>query len=181
MLTRTSLMPWRGRFGLRHGRREEDYPMEAFRREFDRLFDDFWRGFEFPLLGRMDYPLGMMAPRMDVTEEEDEFLVTMELPGMDEKEVEVLLNDNVLTIKGEKKAEEHEAGKGRSYSERSYGSFRRSIPLDAEVVADKVEARFDKGLLTVTLPKTAEAKTHMRKIPIGAGAKVRKLEKKKAA
>ena len=180
MLTRTSLMPWRGRFGLRHGRREEDYPMEVFRREFDRLFDDFWRGFELPSFGRMDYPLGMMAPRMDVTEEDDEFLVTMELPGMDEKDVEVELSDNVLTIKGEKKAEEHEAGKGRTYMERSYGSFRRSIPLDLEVVTEKVEARFDKGVLTVVLPKTPEAKKETRKIPIGVGAKAEKLEKKAA-
>jgi HSP20 family protein len=168
MFMKTSLVPWRGGFGLRHGAREETHPVDVFHREFDRLFDEFWRGFDLPMLGGYEMPYGAMTPRMDVTEDEDHFLVLMELPGM------------VLTIKGEKKVETEETGKPHTYMERSYGSFRRSIPLDLEVVTDKVEATFDKGVLTITLPKTAEAKKTYKKIPIHVSGKVKKLEKKAA-
>ena len=180
MFMKTSLVPWRGGFGLRHGAREEAHPLDVFHREFDRLFDELWRGFDLPMLGGYEMPYGAMTPRMDVTEDEGHFLVSMELPGMDEKDVEIVLSDNVLTIKGEKKVETEETGKPHTYMERSYGSFRRSIPLDLEVVTDKVEAKFDKGVLTITLPKTAEAKKTYKKIPIHVSGKVKKLEKKAA-
>jgi HSP20 family protein len=176
-MLKKSLVPWPRRFGLWRGEREEEHPLEAFHREFDHLFEDFWRGFDLPILGHYEPRVGAMTLKMDVREEEDRFLVSVELPGMDEKDVEVVLSDNVLTLKGEKKAEKEEAGKGYAYKERSYGSFRRSIPLHAEVVADKVEASFDKGVLTVELPKTPEAKKAHKKIPIHVSGKVKKLEK----
>ena len=112
-----------------------------------------------------------------MTEDEDRFHIVVELPGMDEKDVEVVLSDNVLTVKGEKKVEVEETEKPYAYMERSYGSFRRSIPLDVEVVTDKIEATFDKGVLTIDLPKTAEAKKAFKKIPIRAAGTVKKLEK----
>jgi HSP20 family protein len=80
------------------------------------------------------------------------------------------LTDNVLSIRGEKKHERKEEEKGYTYSERAYGSFERRIPLDAEVLADRVEAKFADGVLTVTLPKNPQAKGHARRIPIGAAA-----------
>ncbi len=182
MFNKTSLIPWRGRFGLWRGERGEEHPLEAFHREFDRLFDDFWRGFDRPgfepsAFGRLDRGFGAMTPRIDLSEEDNRYLVSVELPGMDEKDVEVVLADNVLTVKGEKKAEKDESDKGFAYRERSYGAFQRSIPLGAEVAADKVEARFDKGVLTVELPKTPAAKTAGKKIPIHGSGKVKKLEK----
>jgi HSP20 family protein len=174
-MLRKSLVPWRRPFGLLHREREEEHPLEAFHREFDRLFDDMWRGFELPML-RHEPRFEAMTPRMDLNEEKDRYLVSVELPGMDEKDVEVVLSDNVLTIKGEKKAETEETEKGYAYKERSYGSFRRSIPLGADVVTDKVEARFDKGVLTIELPKTADAKKAYKKVPIHVSGKVKKLK-----
>jgi HSP20 family protein len=176
MLSKMSLAPWRGRFGLRHGEREQEHPLGVFQREFDHLFENFWRGFDLPTLGRHETPFGGMVLRMDVTEDEDRIRVAVELPGMDENNVEVTLRDNVLTVKGEKKEETEETEKPYTYMERSYGSFHRSIPLDAEVVAEKAEATFEKGVLTISLPKTAEAKKPYRKIPIRADGTAKKLE-----
>ena len=153
------------------------HPLDAFYRDFDRLFENLWRGFGLPMLGQYEVPSWATMPRMDVTEDEDRFHIAVELPGMDEKDVEVVLSDNVLTIKGEKKVETEETKKPYAYMERSYGSFRRSIPLDVEVVTDKIEASFDKGVLTIDLPKTAEAKKAFKKIPIRAAGTVKKLEK----
>ncbi len=177
MFSKMSLVPRRGRFGLRHGEREPEHPLGVFHREFDHLFENLWRGFDLPTLGRYEVSFGGMVTRMDVTEDEDRIRVAVELPGMDEKDVEVVLSDNVLTIKGEKKVEREETEKPHAYMERSYGSFHRSIPLDVEVVAEKVEATFEKGVLTINLPKTAEAKKPYRKVPIRAAGTAKKLEK----
>jgi HSP20 family protein len=177
MFTKMSMTPWRERFGLRREERVEQHPLDVFYRDFDRLFENFWRGFDLPMAGQYEAPFGAMMPRMDVTEDEDRFRIAVELPGMDEKDVEVVLSDNVLTITGEKRVETKEAEKPYTYMERSYGSFRRSIPLGVEVVTDKIEATFDKGVLTIDLPKTAEAKKAFKKIPVRATGAVKKLEK----
>lgn len=177
MFSKMALAPWRGRLGLRQGVREEEHPLDVVRREFDHLFENLWRGFDLPVVGGYEMPFGAVMPRMDVTEDENRFRIAVELPGMDEKDIEVALSDNVLTITGEKKVETEETEKPYAYMERSYGSFRRSIPLDVEVVTDKVEATFDKGVLTIDLPKTAEAKKAYKKVPIHTVGKVKKLEK----
>jgi len=177
MFSKMSLAPWRGLMGLRPGVREQEYPLDVFHREFNHLFENLWRGFDLPMVAGYEVPFGAMMPRMDMTEDEDRVHIAVELPGMDEKDIEVVLSDNVLTIKGEKKVETEETGKPYAYMERSYGSFRRSIPLNVEVVTDKVEAAFDKGVLTIDLPKTAEAKKTYKKIPIHTAGKVKKLEK----
>jgi len=177
MLKKMSLTPWRGLLGPRHGEREREHPLDVFHREFDRMFETLWHDFELPMLGYREAPFGAMMPRMDVTEDENRIRVAVELPGMEEKDVEVALSDNVLTIKGEKKVEKEETEKAHTYMERSYGSFCRTLPLDVEIVTDKVEATFDKGVLTVELPKTAEAKKAYKKIPIHTVSKVKKLEK----
>ena len=95
---------------------------------------------------------GVISPRIDVSENEKEIVVTAELPGLDERDVEVLLADNALTIKGEKKAERDESEQGYVYKERSFDAFRRTLPLDVEVNPDDVKARFRNGVLSVTLP-----------------------------
>lgn len=177
MFSKMSLVPWRGRLGLRHGEREEEHPLDVFHREFDRLFEDVLGGFETPRLGGYAAPLEVVLPTMDVTENADRFRVMVELPGMDEKDVEVVLSGNVLTVKGEKKVEKEETEKQYAYRERHYGAFRRTIPLDFDVVTDKIEATFEKGVLTIDLPKTAEAKKAYKKIPIHGVGKVKKLAK----
>lgn len=142
-----------------------EHPMETFQREVNRLFDDFFRA--PTLLGGSDGAFATM-PRVDVSESEREYEVTAELPGMEEKDVEVVLADNVLTVRGEKKAEREEKDKNFYLSERSFGSFRRAIPLPAEVDEDKVEAQFKNGVLTVRLPKSPEAQAKTRRIEVKA-------------
>jgi HSP20 family protein len=155
-----SLMP----FGRRDLAAGED-PFAAMRREMDRLFDDMTRGAS---LTRPAMGLGMMAPRVDVKETDKAVEIQAELPGVTEKDVEVQLADGVLTIRGEKKQECLEKEKGYYLMERAYGSFMRQIPLPVGVDETKVEARFDKGVLSVTLPKSAEAEAKTRKIEIKA-------------
>lgn len=125
------------------------------------MFDDFFRAFDM----RLPMAAGGQWPQLDVAETDKEVTVTAELPGMEEKDVELLLEDGVLTLKGEKRAETED--KDRHFSERYYGRFERRIPLGAEVQGDKVEARFKNGVLTVTLPKDPEAQPKARRIAVG--------------
>lgn len=154
---------------------EERTPFESLRREIDRLFDDFrpfdWRlpsrvlGFEVPRISRAEW---QVAPAMDLVEKDDAYEITAELPGLDEKNVEIKLSNHTLTIKGEKSEEKEDRQKDYYLSERRYGSFQRSFQLPDGVDADKIDAYFAKGLLTVKLPKTAEAKKAEKKISVKA-------------
>lgn len=103
---------------------------------------------------------------LDVKEDEKTFRVTADLPGLTEKEVEVSFDDGLLTIRGEKKIERDEKKDTWHIVERSAGSFARKLSLSAPIEADKIEAKFEKGVLTVTLPKQAQAQTSARKIEI---------------
>ncbi|RWE57865.1 MAG: Hsp20/alpha crystallin family protein [Mesorhizobium sp.] len=105
---------------------------------------------------------------MDLVEKTNEYEITAELPGIDEKNVDIKLANNVLTIKGEKKEEKEEKEKDYYLSERRYGSFQRSFRLPEGVNADKIDASFTKGILTVKLPKTAEAQKAEKKITVKA-------------
>lgn len=140
-------------------------PFGVFSREVDRLFDDVGRGWTLaPFRVFEPRTTGELAPRLDVSETEKEIKVTAELPGMDEKDVNVTLEGDVLTLTGEKKAEAEEKGKNFHRVERTYGSFHRVVRLPSEVDATKVTAGFKKGVLTVTLAKSPAAQT--RKIEV---------------
>lgn len=140
-------------------------PFGLFSREVDRLFDDVGRGWTLaPLRVFEQRAKAEIVPRLDMSENEQEIKVTAELPGMDEKDVTVTLEGDVLTLKGEKKAETVEKGKNFHRLERTYGSFQRVVTLPAEVDATKVTAGFKKGVLTVTLAKSPAAQT--RKIEV---------------
>jgi HSP20 family protein len=156
-----AMMPFGGRSVA--ARRDGDDPFLSLHREIDRLFDDAFRGFG---AGSAQPALRDWAPRVDLKETESEIQVTAELPGVDEKDVEVTLADDVLTIKGEKKSEKEEQKKDYYLMERSYGAFYRALPMPAGIDASKVKADFSKGVLSVTLPKTAETKAAARKIEI---------------
>jgi HSP20 family protein len=142
-------------------------PFEGLRREIDRLFDDFdvgfWRSpfrrsiFDVEPVGSRKLSAWSAAPAVDVTEKENAFEVTAELPGLDEKNVEVKLVNGELTIKGEKKEEKEERKKDYHLSERYFGSFERSFALPDGVDTDKIEASFNKGVLIIKLPKKPEA------------------------
>ena len=133
-------------------------PFDTLQREVDRVFDEFTRGFptfEFPALGSAGVP--DLTPRMDVTESDREYEVTAELPGLEEKDVQVNVADGVLTIRGEKKAVKEEKDKNYHLVERSYGSFSRSLELPEGVNADAIKASIANGVLKVSVPKPAAA------------------------
>lgn len=142
-------------------------PFENLRREVDRLIDDFDGGFWRAPFRQIETAFGKM-PAVDFTETDKGYEVTAELPGMDEKNIEVKLGNDTLTIKGEKRDEKEETKKDYYMRERSFGSFQRTITVPDGVDTDKVEASFKKGLLTVTLPKSAEAQKAEKKITVKA-------------
>ncbi|MCC7045081.1 MAG: Hsp20/alpha crystallin family protein [Alphaproteobacteria bacterium] len=151
-------------------------PWRNMHDEIDRLMSGFFgsnfgrlpsRMFDFEPLPRQAALASAMTPRVDVTETDQEIELAAELPGMEEKDVELLVQDGVLTIRGEKKLEKEEKKKNYHVVERQYGSFQRSYELPEIVDQSKIAAKFDKGVLTVTLPKTAKAKETTRKIAIG--------------
>ena len=130
----------------------------------DRLFDDFFR---VPMLGS-GLAGAMTWPSLEVKETDEEVRVTAELPGMSEKDVELSVQDGMLTISGEKKSEQQDRDRG--WSERSYGRFERRIALPDGADENKCEASFRDGLLTIRMPKSAEA-SRARRIPINAGTR----------
>jgi HSP20 family protein len=139
--------------------------MTSLKKEMDRLFDRFFdRFFES---GWPEGPaLGGWEPKADVSETKDAVVVKAEIPGVDAKEIEVSVQDGDLTIKGEKQQEKEEKDERRHRVERSYGTFVRAIRLPAAVDATKATATFQNGVITVTMPKTADAKG--RTIPVKA-------------
>ena len=151
------------------------HPFKALRSQVDGLFNDFQTGFlqaptyrsllDVEPSWRRGFGLEVM-PAIDIVEKEKAFEVTAELPGLDVKNIDLQLSDNVLTIKGEKQEEKEEKTKDRYVSERRYGSFRRSLQVPSGVDADKIEASFRSGVLTVTLPKSPEAQRKQKTIPV---------------
>lgn len=144
-------------------RSESMNPLAAFHEEMNRLFDEFWR--EFDGVGTSLVPSSGF-PRIEVIETERDLKIEAELPGMEEKDIEVTLRNGVLTIRGERRSESED--KHRRVSERYYGQFERRIALAAEVEGDKVTASFQKGVLTVTLPKTAREVEDVKRIRINS-------------
>jgi HSP20 family protein len=145
------------------------HPLARFHDEFDRLFDNFFSG--FPGIARWGggNGNGFRMPEVDLSETDKEYCIEAELPGLDEKEVSLTLHDGVLTLKGEKKEEKKEEKKDYHFSERRWGSFQRSLRLPEDVDESKVTADFKKGVLTVHLPKSADAQKAAKRIEIKGG------------
>lgn len=150
----------------------------ALRSEVDHLFDRFSPGFaRLPFFSSGDTGIfapffssaGALAPSMDVTEDGSAYTITAELPGLEDKDVDVSIDGSMLNIKGEKQQETERQEKSYYLSERSYGSFSRSVYLPDGVDRDKISAQISKGVLTVTLPKTAAAQSSSKKIEVRAG------------
>jgi HSP20 family protein len=151
----------------------------SLRDEIDRMFDEIWSGGMLSPFRRRRHGLtepfrgtplawGAGMPAVDVIDKEKEVQVRAELPGMGEKDIDVRLSDDTLTIRGEKKEEREEREEGGNYyvSERRYGSFQRSFRIPEGIDRDKVDASFQKGVLTITLPKTPEAQQKAKKIEV---------------
>jgi len=167
-MTMRSIVPrmsrWREWMPARRGETE---PVMEFRREMERLFDEFLG--EFPLSrpwGAPEREEGAFWPRVDVTESDREVTVSAELPGMDEKDLRVELQEGTVIIRGERKEEKEEKGKDWFRREQSYGSFHRVIPLPTNVQEDQAKARFKKGLLTLTVPKKEVEETRRKQITV---------------
>jgi HSP20 family protein len=135
----------------------------SLQREIDRVFDDFTRGWPSFHTASAD-----LRPRMDIAETDKDIEISAELPGLDEKDVQVNIADNVLTIKGEKKAEKEEKDKNYHMVERSYGSFYRALNLPAGVNIDAIKATLANGVLKVTVPKPAAAQA--KKVEVKSAA-----------
>jgi HSP20 family protein len=150
-------------------------PFEALRNQVDRLFHDFQTGFlqapsyrsllDIEPFWRRDFGFNV-TPAIDIVEKDKAFEVTAELPGLDVKNIDLQLSDNVLTIKGEKQEEKEETAKDHYISERRYGSFRRSLQVPDSIDTNKIEASFKGGVLTVTLPKSPDAQKNQKTIPV---------------
>ncbi len=156
-----NLIPW-GRSNAVPAPRSNDEgnPFLALHRQVDSLFDDFFRDFDAPVM-RNAWSSGSW-PSIELSDGDKEVKVVAELRGLDEKDIDITLRDNVLTLKGEKKGE---AG-GARYTERWHGQFARSIDLGIDVDPEKVRASFDKGILTITFEKRPEAQNNVRRIAI---------------
>ncbi len=156
-------------------------PIIALQEDLNRAFENFWRSlevtglpgprfasseFRLPGLRGFGFPLEGTAPRADVVETDEGVEVTIELPGLEEKDIEVTLSEDSLTVKGEKKLEHEEKMKGYYLSERSYGAFQRTIPLPPGVDTDKAEAVFKNGVLTVKIPTSPEAREKVKRIEV---------------
>jgi len=163
------LIPWKRKKEVAV-QREDEHPFLSLQKEMNSLFDNFFdRGFNLEPFGFGDGKLDAFSPRVNIADKEKEVQVTVELPGMDEKDIEVSVNNDLLTIKGEKKEEKEEKKGGYYRKERSFGSFHRTIPLPDGIEEYKANATFKKGILNITLPKTKEAQKAVKKIPVMTG------------
>ena len=166
-MTIRDLIPWNRGRDVAVQRGENANPLLTLHREMNRVFDDVLRGFDVTPFGSdrlFDRTLGW--PNIEVSETDKEVKVTAELPGLEEKDVGVELANGVLVIKGEKKTETED--KDQLFSERYYGRFERRIPVE-DIEEDKVNAAFRNGVLTVTMPKSAQAQRQMKRIAVNGG------------
>lgn len=157
-------------------------PLASLREEIDNLFERFsedWpslprlfgKGWTYPfadLERRVSFPRLELTPRVDVSESDQAYDIAMELPGMTDKDIELTLSDDSLTVKGEKKEEREEKKKNYHLTERSYGSFQRTFRVPSGVDHNKVAASCTKGVLNISLPKTEDAKKKKRSITVKA-------------
>lgn len=157
-------------------------PLATLREEVDNLFERFaedWpslprlfgKGWTYPVADierRFSLPSLEITPRVDVSESDNTYDIAVELPGMTEKDIEITLSDDSLTVKGEKKEEREEKKKNYHVRECSYGSFQRTFRVPSGVDQSKVDASYSKGVLNISLPKTVEAKSNKRSIEVKA-------------
>lgn len=166
-----NLIPWnwgKKNLPVRKEDNSSDYsPYFSLQNDMNRVFDNFFRSFESGMLSPFtDMSEGAFQPKVEVKESANDLRVSVELPGIDDKDIDVSITDDALTISGEKREEKEENTRGYYRMERSYGSFQRRIPFPCSIDKDKAEATFKKGVLNVVLPKTEQAKQNVKKISI---------------
>ena len=164
----------RGEGGQQRQPAKGSHPLFDLRNEIDTLFDRFFSGSLFGPFGAFAEPqplqrFGGTMPKVDVSENEREIQIVAELPGLKQEDVELHLENDLLTLRGETSSARDEKDKHYHLTERSYGRFQRSFRLPETVDRDKISASFENGLLTVTLPKSERARPQAKRIKIGAG------------
>ncbi len=162
------LIPWARKDHALEARTGDDHPVSTLQRDMNQVFENFWNRFGQGFSG-VDWPWGGSELKTDVVEAKDGIEVSVELPGMDMKDINVTVANDMLTIKGEKKVERQEDKKGYYLSERSYGSIYRTIPLPPGVDGEKAQAAFKDGVLTIKLPQTPEAQAKIKHIEVKSG------------
>lgn len=155
------LIPWGHKDRAPDTGNGDENPVAALKQDMNRVLEKFLQRF-----GDLELPWGGGEAKSDVVETDNAIEVSIELPGMDMKDIEVAVSDDMLTIKGEKKIERQEEKKGYYLSERSYGVIYRAIPLPPGVDPDKAEATFKNGVLTIRLPQTEEARSKVKHIEV---------------
>jgi HSP20 family protein len=160
-----NLIPWKNRSSS-PATPASTRPVDQLRGEMDRMFDRFFAE-PWGFADELAPSFGAVSTAVDVSETDDGVVVRAELPGVDPKELDITLRGNVLSISGEKKEERDERGEGWHRSERSFGSFRRSVQLPSEVDADSVEAEHRNGVVTIRMRKTETARP--RRIEVKGG------------
>jgi len=168
---KNKLVPWKRKNELQ--RLDEGFglnPFSQLRNQIDELFEEAFDSFpsfgRWPALGRLGSDMKMVSPDFEVTSTEDEIQVKAELPGMTENDIEVTVDENSVTISGNKKEEKEEKKRDCYFSEVRYGHFSRTIPLPAGIDREKAKAQFKRGVLKLTLPRTEKAKTERKQIKI---------------
>lgn len=158
MMNLRDLTPWRSRSS------DLEHPVTAMHREMDRLFSNFFDHSHLPAV----FSSQALSIDLDVSETDDTVTVKADLPGLEEKEIDVTIDNGVLTIKGERNSEHEEKDEKTKVHlvERAYGSFQRSLSLPSAIDETKVKATFDKGVLEIVVPKKAEAKRTARKVEV---------------
>jgi HSP20 family protein len=143
-------------------RDDQPHPLLSLHRDMNRLFDNVFRGLGVPSLTAFERNLTW--PNLELGETDKDIQITAELPGIEEKDLDITVEEGVLTLRGEKKAEVED--KDRGYTERSYGRFERRVGLPRGIEQDKASATFQNGVLTITLPKSEAANENVRRIPV---------------
>jgi len=159
------LIPWARKGDTPEGKQQEDHPISSLQREMNQVFENFWGRFTRNV-GDLDWHSGQGEAKSDVVQVDDAVEISVELPGMNMKDIEVSVARDLLTIRGEKRIERQEEKKGYYLSERSYGAIYRAIPLPPGIDADRAEATFRNGVLTIRLPHTPDAQAQTKQIEI---------------
>ncbi len=155
------LIPWARKDQAPEPGNSGENPIAALQRDMNKVFDNFLHNF-----GSLHWPWGSGDAKSDVVETDNAIEVSIELPGMEMKDIDITVSDDLLTVKGEKKIERQEEKKGYYISERSYGAIYRTIPLPPGVDGEKAEATFKNGVLTIRLPQTPEAQAKVKHIEV---------------
>jgi HSP20 family protein len=158
------LIPWARKDHAPEPKSDERNPIAILQRDMNGVFESFLNR-----VGHLDWPWGNGEAKSDVVETNDAVEVSIELPGMDMKDIEVTFTHDMLTVKGEKKVERKEEKKGYYLSERTYGAVYRTIPLPPGIDGEKAEATFKNGVLTIRLPQPPEAKAKVKQIEVKSG------------